>query len=167
MTSSESIWVVEWSAQQRCMHIHTLVDALATNMAMINHGGHIPSYVIVAVCRSRSDAHTIADEIEPRLRASTTKHFAKKAREASAIPKPATGWPVSFRVIACYADGVEMDTALLRAPADDGVCATTDDEEFGIWIERRSSFETPSDEPNESEWQFNPETDVPREGVPF
>lgn len=72
--------------------------------------------------------------------------------------------PNWFRVVACYADGSEIETALIAAPsALEPNYGATDCEQFGILIGRIEAEE----EDQVDVWKFNPETDIPSTEKPF
>ena len=56
-----------------------------------------------------------------------------------------------FRVIACHADGTNIETALIAAPDAEPNYGATDCEQFGILVGRIAT----------NDWQFDPETDIP------
>ena len=80
------------------------------------------------------------------------------------IHVPVLGPPVTFHVTAIYGNGARRDVAAVSLTNDSGylpgVGYQTDDGEFLIFVAHCPV-------PQTEEWQFDPETDIPREGVPF
>lgn len=61
------LWVVEWSADQHCIHIERLGDVLKTNRSTaLKHGD--TGFVPLAIFETQREAEDFAHVYEPRLR---------------------------------------------------------------------------------------------------
>lgn len=62
-------WAVEWSPDQRCIHIITLGELLETNRALVGRT-HVRrgEYLLIAIFETHAEAEAFAGTFETKLR---------------------------------------------------------------------------------------------------
>jgi hypothetical protein len=62
------LWVVEWSPDQRCLHVERLGDVLETNRTIMLGRRASPGYLLIAIFETEDEAEDFADAFEARMR---------------------------------------------------------------------------------------------------